>query len=272
MEHRSSLRNRLDRNRCGRRADRHRAAGQHRGRAARLRRARPGRADRCRRRHRRCAADRADRRRGLGAGVVGNTVYAGGKFTNARPAGAAAGTNQTPRSNLLAYDITTGDLITTFAPSLNGQVHVGHRVARRHPALRRRRLHHRQRRQPATGSPRFNTATGALITTFAPTVDYAGQRASPRPTPPSTSAAPSPTPTASPASRLAAFNAANGALLGWNPTADADGQRAGRSTPGRHQGHRRRRVRERRTAQPAYGLAALDADHRRAAAVGRQPT
>ena len=44
--------------------------------------------------------------------IVGNTVYAGGKFTNARPAGAAAGTNQTARSNLLAYDITTGNLIT----------------------------------------------------------------------------------------------------------------------------------------------------------------
>ncbi len=30
--------------------------------------------------------------------VVGNTVYAGGRFTNARPAGAAAGTNLTPRT------------------------------------------------------------------------------------------------------------------------------------------------------------------------------
>ena len=45
--------------------------------------------------------------------VVGNTVYAGGQFANARPAGAAAGTNQTPRANLLSYDITTGDLNTS---------------------------------------------------------------------------------------------------------------------------------------------------------------
>src|SRR5262245_6527319 len=37
--------------------------------------------------------------------VVGNTVYAGGQFANARPAGAAPGTNLTPRANLLAYDI-----------------------------------------------------------------------------------------------------------------------------------------------------------------------
>jgi PKD repeat protein len=54
--------------------------------------------------------------------VVGNTVYAGGKFGNARPSGASAGTNNTVRNNLLAYDITTGALITSFAPDLNGQV------------------------------------------------------------------------------------------------------------------------------------------------------
>ena len=54
--------------------------------------------------------------------VVGNTVYVGGSFANARPAGAAAGTNLTPRANMLAYNLTTGALITSFAPSLNGQV------------------------------------------------------------------------------------------------------------------------------------------------------
>ncbi len=54
--------------------------------------------------------------------VVGNTVYAGGSFTNARPAGAAPGTNLTTRRNLLAYDITTGNLVTSFVPDLNGQV------------------------------------------------------------------------------------------------------------------------------------------------------
>jgi PKD repeat protein len=54
--------------------------------------------------------------------IVGNKVYAGGNFTKARPAGAAPGTNETPRSYLLAYDINTGVLDTTFAPTLNGQV------------------------------------------------------------------------------------------------------------------------------------------------------
>ena len=54
--------------------------------------------------------------------VVGNTVYVGGSFTSARPAGAPAGTGETPRHNLLAYDIRTGELISSFAPDLNGQV------------------------------------------------------------------------------------------------------------------------------------------------------
>ena len=42
--------------------------------------------------------------------IVGNTVYAGGQFTSARPAGARPGTNESPRSNLLAYNIRTGAL------------------------------------------------------------------------------------------------------------------------------------------------------------------
>src|SRR3954453_10374615 len=54
--------------------------------------------------------------------VVGSTVYVGGSFTSARPAGAPAGTNETPRYSLLAYDIRTGELIPSFAPTLNGQV------------------------------------------------------------------------------------------------------------------------------------------------------
>jgi hypothetical protein len=55
--------------------------------------------------------------------MIGNVVYAGGEFTSARPAGAAAGQQQIARTNLLAYDITTGKLITTFAPkAFNGSV------------------------------------------------------------------------------------------------------------------------------------------------------
>jgi len=54
--------------------------------------------------------------------IVGNTVYVGGNFTSARPAGSPAGSNETPRSHMLAYNLTTGALITGFAPVLNGQV------------------------------------------------------------------------------------------------------------------------------------------------------
>ena len=53
--------------------------------------------------------------------VSGNTVYAGGTFTAARPAGAAAGVNQTTRNNALAYDITTGAM-TSFNPNFNSNV------------------------------------------------------------------------------------------------------------------------------------------------------
>jgi PKD repeat protein len=53
--------------------------------------------------------------------TIGNTVYVAGRFTRARPAGAAAGSQESVRNNLLAYDITTGALITSFAPSLNAQ-------------------------------------------------------------------------------------------------------------------------------------------------------
>lgn len=63
----------------------------------------------------------------LDSGIVwaqvmhGDVVYAGGSFTQTRPAGAAPGTNLTPRSNLLAYDVTTGELLP-FAPDIQGTV------------------------------------------------------------------------------------------------------------------------------------------------------
>ncbi|MFP3464345.1 PKD domain-containing protein [Leifsonia sp. SIMBA_070] len=53
--------------------------------------------------------------------VVGDTVYVAGKFTTARPAGSPAGSNTTPRSNFLAYNITTGVLNTSINVPLNAQ-------------------------------------------------------------------------------------------------------------------------------------------------------
>ena len=52
--------------------------------------------------------------------VVGDVVYVVGSFNSARPAGAPAGQQEVPRSNILAYDLTTGELIEDFAPTLNG--------------------------------------------------------------------------------------------------------------------------------------------------------
>ncbi|APX34934.1 hypothetical protein BH708_14745 [Brachybacterium sp. P6-10-X1] len=54
--------------------------------------------------------------------IVGDVVYAAGSFSSARPAGSPAGTNEPPRSNLLAYSLSTGELIQSFAPSINAQV------------------------------------------------------------------------------------------------------------------------------------------------------
>ena len=53
--------------------------------------------------------------------VIGDIVFAGGQFTRARPAGAAVGTQEVVRSNLMAYNVTTGEM-TSFAPALNGSV------------------------------------------------------------------------------------------------------------------------------------------------------
>ncbi|GAA5109351.1 hypothetical protein GCM10023339_09310 [Alloalcanivorax gelatiniphagus] len=50
--------------------------------------------------------------------MAGDTVFAGGNFTAATDVGATA---TVPRGNLLAFDVTTGEL-TDFAPQLNGQV------------------------------------------------------------------------------------------------------------------------------------------------------
>jgi len=54
--------------------------------------------------------------------IVGKTVYVAGKFAKARPAGSPVGTNEVPRASVLAYDVTTGALSTTFAPTITGQV------------------------------------------------------------------------------------------------------------------------------------------------------
>ncbi|MGD2205127.1 MULTISPECIES: PQQ-like beta-propeller repeat protein [Microbacterium] len=53
--------------------------------------------------------------------TIGSTVYAVGKFDNAREPKAKPGTALTARSNVLAYDINTGALLP-FAPTVNGVI------------------------------------------------------------------------------------------------------------------------------------------------------
>lgn len=151
--------------------------------------------------------------------VVGNTVYAGGSFSNTRPAGAAPGTNLTPRGNLLAYDITTGNLVTGFAPSLNGQVKS---LAASPDGTK---LYVGGSFTSADGQTRFNvaaysTSTGQLLSTFRPAVGGAYVNAI---------AATNTTvyvggliSAGAGVQRynLMAFNAANGALLNWVPSTD----------------------------------------------------
>jgi PKD repeat protein len=152
--------------------------------------------------------------------VVGNTVYATGKFTSARPAGAAAGTNETPRSNVLAYNLTTGSLIATWAPTLNAQgrsitasadgsiVYVGGDFTSVSGTTRNRVV-------------ALNASTGAVITGFNANVNswvndlevsgstlylggaftVVGNQAR---------------------SRLASVNATTGAVTAWAPSADAE--------------------------------------------------
>jgi PKD repeat protein len=55
--------------------------------------------------------------------ITGNTVYAGGEFTTARPFGIApGGAGEIGVNNLIAYDLSTGDLDTSFHPDFNGPI------------------------------------------------------------------------------------------------------------------------------------------------------
>jgi hypothetical protein len=150
--------------------------------------------------------------------AVGNTVYATGSFTNARPAGAAAGTNTTPRANLLAFDVRTGALITGFNHTLNGQ---GRTIAASPDGTR---IYVGGDFTTVDGVARgrvaaFTVSTGALVTNFAPTLNsgvyavyptnstvYVGGNFT--------------TAGGQARTRLAAYSASNGALTAWAPTAN----------------------------------------------------
>ncbi len=152
--------------------------------------------------------------------IVGKRVYVTGSFSAARPAGAARGQEETPRANLLAYDLETGELVSSWAPRLNAQglaiaaspdgsrVYVGGDFTTANGARRERLV-------------ALDAATGALVDGFAPRVNarvravtavgsavYAGGSFT-------TSGGQART-------RLAAFRAADGALTPWAPAADRE--------------------------------------------------
>ncbi|WP_082569353.1 PKD domain-containing protein [Microbacterium sp. Root180] len=150
--------------------------------------------------------------------IAGDTVFAGGSFTNARPAGAGQGTNLMPRSNILAYNINTG-VATSFAPVINGTVKAL-AVSPDGNTLYVGGSFNQVDGQTRFNVAAFNTATGALLTTFKPaiggsyvnaivatnsTVYFGGL----------IGAAGGIT-----RKNLAAVQASNGAVLSWAPTTD----------------------------------------------------
>ena len=152
--------------------------------------------------------------------IVGNTVYVTGEFSKARPAGSPVGQNESTRSNLLAYNLTTGTLLTTWAPSINAKgrsivasadgqtIYVGGNFTTANGVTRNR-------------VAAFNATTGALVTGFNPNSAYrvddlalsgntmyiVGQFSAMG---------------NQSRNRLAAVNATTGAVLPWAPGADQE--------------------------------------------------
>ncbi|MCW2524725.1 MAG: domain containing protein, partial [Frankiales bacterium] len=150
--------------------------------------------------------------------ILGDTVYVGGSFANARPAGVALnGVGSEARTNLMSYTLSTG-VMTSWAPNVNGAI----KAVTLSPD--HSRLYIGGSFTTVNGATHnriaaFDTATGALISTFAPNVDatvnaiaatdttvYVGGLFSKG--------------DGNARGRLAAFTAATGAVTTWNPNAD----------------------------------------------------
>jgi Domain of unknown function (DUF5122) beta-propeller len=151
--------------------------------------------------------------------ISGNNVYAGGVFTRARPAGKPAGSGEAVRNYLASFSRATGGL-SGWAPQVNGAVYSiatspdGKRVIIGGDFTR---VNGQVRNRIAA----FDIATGALVTTWKPSVSYRvkalavyGQtvylggsfglvNGVSR-------------------NRLAAVSLSTGALLAWNPNANND--------------------------------------------------
>ena len=149
--------------------------------------------------------------------IIGTTVYVGGKFTEARPSGAAPGTGAVARNNILAYNLTTGELLTTFAPSFNAEVtalaaspdgsrlYVGGSFTTYNGATVWRAV-------------ALNPANGALITSFLPRMSSSVRAIVATPTTVYLGGLFNAVGSVS-GGGLAAVSASNAALLPWNPVA-----------------------------------------------------
>ncbi|WP_405218087.1 PKD domain-containing protein [Agrococcus sp. Ld7] len=153
--------------------------------------------------------------------MIGNTVYAVGSFANARAPLAAPGTNLTPRSNILAFDITNGNLLP-FAPQVNGVI----RAVAASPDGSR--IYIGGSFNTVNGETRWNfaalnAATGQLVPGFNPTIGGSGVYATAvlGDTVYMTGLFTQANGVAR--SNLAAFDTANGALRPWAPTTDLQG-------------------------------------------------
>lgn len=153
--------------------------------------------------------------------MIGNTVYAAGGFANARAPLAAPGTSLTPRSNILSFDIRTGNLLS-FAPQVNGPIRA---VAASPDGTR---LYIGGSFSSVNGQSRFNIAaldpvTGALLPGFVASIGGSGVYGLAA-TADSVYATGLFTQANGVArGNLAAFAHTNGALRSWAPTIDRQG-------------------------------------------------
>jgi len=151
--------------------------------------------------------------------VVGDTVYVAGKFSTARPAGAAPGVSTVVRNNILAYNITTGALITTFHPSLNAQA-LGITAS---PDGSRIYVVGDFTSVDGAGYYRaaaFSTATGAIIPSFRPILESQGRAVVATNTAVYLGGTFSSV-NSQPRGHVAKVNASNGSVVAWNPNADS---------------------------------------------------
>lgn len=162
--------------------------------------------------------------------IKGDTVFAGGTFTSARPAGSPSGTDESARSNLLAYSLSTGVLNAGFHPVLDKGV----RVLALSPDGSRLYAGGDFTRVDGTTRNRlvaFSTSTGKVDTSFA--VDLNG---------PVYAIAATSTrvyvggqftqANGNDRGRLAAFTTSGGLLSGWTPATDQKSVRALLVAPG----------------------------------------